>query len=127
MTHFRVFAQRIDNQSHFDSGTASTVFFQPDAPPEPPLSNQTLQEFQFQGWKMPLTALRIYELDSAAVPAWHDCDVFLILCYLIDSTEFDFATYTSQDHPIFSDPKPASGRRQKSYLDLIWAKLNSAG
>ncbi|EGO28171.1 hypothetical protein SERLADRAFT_434025 [Serpula lacrymans var. lacrymans S7.9] len=34
---FRVYSQCIDNQSHFDSGTAATVYFQPDAPPIAPL------------------------------------------------------------------------------------------
>jgi hypothetical protein len=43
---FRVFSQRINNQSHFDSGTASTLFFQPNAPPEQPLCNRTLQEYR---------------------------------------------------------------------------------
>ena len=103
---FRVFAQRIDNQSHFDSGTASTLFFQPNAPPEPPLCNRTLQEFRFEGRKTPLSALKIYDLASVAAPAQHDRDVFLMLQYLMDSTEFNFATYSNRDHPIFCRPEP---------------------
>ena len=103
---FCVFGQCIDNQSHFDSGTASTLFFQPDAPPEPPLSNRTLQEFHSKGRKTPLSMLKIYDLASIAAPAQHDRDVFLMLQYLMDSTEFDFATCTNRDHPIFSSPEP---------------------
>ncbi|KIJ60786.1 hypothetical protein HYDPIDRAFT_189878 [Hydnomerulius pinastri MD-312] len=64
---FRVFSQRLDNQSHFDSGTASTVFFQPNAPPEPPLCNRTLQEFHAQGRKTPLTVNELYDLSQRRV------------------------------------------------------------
>lgn len=46
---FRIYIQRIDNQSHLNCGTASTVFFQPNAPPELPLWNRTLQEYCTQG------------------------------------------------------------------------------
>ncbi|KAF8131087.1 hypothetical protein EV363DRAFT_1398900 [Boletus edulis] len=52
----------IDNQSHFDSGTASTVFFQPNAPPAPPLCNHTVQEYCTAGHKTPLTSYKIYNL-----------------------------------------------------------------
>ncbi|KAF9236815.1 hypothetical protein BU15DRAFT_88956 [Melanogaster broomeanus] len=103
---FRVFSQRIDNQSHFDSGTASTIFFQPNAPPEPPLCNRTLQEYRAQGRKTPLTVLEIYELAQVAAPGQYERDIFQVLRYLIDSPEFDFATYTNKDHEIFTPPTP---------------------
>ncbi|KIK79338.1 hypothetical protein PAXRUDRAFT_161514, partial [Paxillus rubicundulus Ve08.2h10] len=41
---FHSFSQQIDKQSHFYSGTAATVYFQPNAPPECPLCNWALQE-----------------------------------------------------------------------------------
>ena len=63
---FRVYSQRLDNQSHFDCGTASTVFFQPDAPLEHPLCNRTLQDFRAQGRKSPLSITKIYDLAQAA-------------------------------------------------------------
>jgi hypothetical protein len=73
---FRVFTQRIENQSHFDSGTAATVFFQPDAPLEPPLCNRTLQEYRAAGRKVPLSVLEIYNLAREASPSQYKHDVY---------------------------------------------------
>ncbi|KIJ04333.1 hypothetical protein PAXINDRAFT_142010, partial [Paxillus involutus ATCC 200175] len=103
---FRVFSQRINNQSHFDSGTASTLFFQPNAPPEQPLCNRTLQEYREQGRNTPLSVLDIYGLAQDAAPGQYDRDVFQVLRYLIDSPEFDFTTYPEKHHHIFTPPKP---------------------
>jgi len=83
---FRVFTQRIDNQSHFDSGTAATVFFQPYAPPETPLCNRTLQEYRRNGRNVPLTIGKIYDLADAATPGQHAHDVYRVLKYLIDKS-----------------------------------------
>ncbi|EGO04792.1 hypothetical protein SERLA73DRAFT_149162 [Serpula lacrymans var. lacrymans S7.3] len=57
---FCVYSQRIDNQNHFDSGTAATVFFQPNAPPIRPLCNCTLQEYRAARHKTPLNVEEIY-------------------------------------------------------------------
>lgn len=114
MTHdnvnipFRVFTQRLDNQSHFDSGTASTVFFQPNAPPEPPLCNRTLQEYRAQGSKTPLTAPEIYKLSQMVAPSQFDRDVYHVLCYLVDSPDFDLAGYSHHNHPLFTPSSPVT-------------------
>ncbi|KAH7925761.1 hypothetical protein BV22DRAFT_1160019 [Leucogyrophana mollusca] len=103
---FRVFTQRVNNQSHFDPRTAATVFFQPHAPPEPPLCNRTLQEYCREGKKTPLSIIEIYNLSQAAAPHQYLRDVHHILQYLVDSPEFEFSTYSQQNHVTFSSPEP---------------------
>jgi hypothetical protein len=103
---FRVFTQRIENQSHFDSGTAATVFFQPDAPLEPPLCNRTLQEYRAAGRKVPLSVLEIYNLAREASPSQYKHDVYRVLRCLLDCPEFNISSYEEQDHPIFIAPDP---------------------
>ena len=105
---FHVLSQCINNQSHFDSGTTSTLFFQPNAPLPPPLSSHMLQEFRLQGRQTPLTVLKIYDLASLAAPAQHDRDVYLILQYLTGSTEFNFTTYPDREHSLFTPLKPVN-------------------
>lgn len=115
---FRVYSQRLDNQSHFDSGTASTVFFQPDAPLEHPLCNRTLQDFRAQGRKSPLSITKIYDLAQAAAADQYKRDIHRVLRYLIDSDEFDLSTYPqSSDQSIFIPPKPLMQLRTgKEYI-----------
>lgn len=101
---FRVFTQRLDSQSHFDSGTASTVFFQPNAPPEPPLSNRMLQEYRTQGRKSPLTISEIFDLANAAASSQLERDTYRVLRYLLDSPDFQFSSYPHRDHSVFTSP-----------------------
>ncbi|KAH7910892.1 hypothetical protein BJ138DRAFT_1187476 [Hygrophoropsis aurantiaca] len=103
---FRVYSQRLDNQSHFDSGTAATIFFQPNAPVEPALNNRALQEFRAAGRKVSLSITEIYDLEQAAAPHYYERDIYRVLRYLIESPEFDFKTYTQQSHPTFTAPPP---------------------
>ncbi|EGN96551.1 hypothetical protein SERLA73DRAFT_58410, partial [Serpula lacrymans var. lacrymans S7.3] len=84
---FHVYSQCIDNQSHFDSGTAATIYFQPDAPPIAPLCNRTLQEYCAAGCLTPLNTFRV-------------------LRYLIECPEFNFATYSHRDDLVFTPPLP---------------------
>ncbi|EGO05049.1 hypothetical protein SERLA73DRAFT_43910 [Serpula lacrymans var. lacrymans S7.3] len=103
---FRVYSQRIDNQSHFDSGTAATVYFQPDAPPIAPLCNCTLQEYRAAGRLTPLSTSEIFALECEAAPSRHVRDTFRVLRYLIECPEFNFATYSHQDDLVFTPPLP---------------------
>lgn len=103
---FRVYTQRIDNQSHFDCGTASTVFFQPNAPPKQPLCNSTLQEYRAQGRLSPLSVQELYTLSHQATPSRYERDVHRVLSYLIHSAEFHLETYDGKDDEIFIPPHP---------------------
>lgn len=101
---FCVFTQWLDSQSHFDSGTASIVFFQPNAPLEPPLSNWMLQEFHAQGHKSPLSTIEIFDLANAAAPSQLKRDVYRVLHYLLNSPDFQFSSYPHHNHSIFTPP-----------------------
>ncbi|KIK83699.1 hypothetical protein PAXRUDRAFT_153071 [Paxillus rubicundulus Ve08.2h10] len=72
---FCSFAQQLNNQSHFDSGTAATIYFQPNAPLEHPLCNQALQESREEGRKCPLTIHDIFQLEMESAAARYVCDI----------------------------------------------------
>lgn len=103
---FRTFSQRLDKQSHFDSGTAATVYFQPNAPLERPLSNRALQVSREEGRKHPLTIHDIFRLETKSAAAQHARDIHQVLQYLVNSPDFDLRTYQHKDHDIFSPPPP---------------------
>ncbi|EGO01120.1 hypothetical protein SERLA73DRAFT_24599, partial [Serpula lacrymans var. lacrymans S7.3] len=87
---FRVFSQRVDNKSHFDSGTAATVFLQPGAPPIKPLCN-------LQG---------ILLLEQAAASSRYSRDLYHVLQWLITSPEFSFETYQHCNDSVFNPSAP---------------------
>jgi len=103
---FRVFSQLIDNQSHFDSGTAATVFLQPNAPPEQPLCNRTLQEYRLAARQQPITLATIIDLETSAASSRQPRDIHRVLRYLFQSPEFDFDTYAGHDDAILMPPPP---------------------
>ena len=103
---FRTFSQRLDKQHHFDSGTAATVYFQPDAPLEHPLCNCTLQETREEGRKHPITIHDIFQLETKSAAARHARNIHRVLQYLVNSPEFNFRTYPYKDHNIFSPSAP---------------------
>ncbi|KIK79099.1 hypothetical protein PAXRUDRAFT_162190, partial [Paxillus rubicundulus Ve08.2h10] len=99
---FHTFSQRLNKQSHFDSGMAATVYFQPNTPPEPPLSNRTLQQFHEEGRKHPLTIHEIFELEVKSAASQYEHDICCILQYHTGSPKFDLKTYEHKDHQFFS-------------------------
>ncbi|KAF8431619.1 hypothetical protein L210DRAFT_3415728 [Boletus edulis BED1] len=101
---FRTFSQRLDKQRHFDSGTAATVYFQPNAPLEHPLCNRGLQECRKEGRKHPITIDDIFQLEAKSASARRDRDIHRVLQFLVNCPEFDFHTYPHKDHDIFSLP-----------------------
>ncbi|OBZ71473.1 hypothetical protein A0H81_08665 [Grifola frondosa] len=64
---FRVFEQRSDHQSHFDSGTAGTVFIIKNPSAVRP-SNPAFQARRAIGSKNPLNAMDILKLEMQAAP-----------------------------------------------------------
>ncbi|KAI0371405.1 hypothetical protein BV20DRAFT_942425 [Pilatotrama ljubarskyi] len=103
---FRVFAQRLTNQSHFDSGTAGSVFVKPNAPAPAPISSAALQEQRRVGRLNPITLADITALEVAAAPHIHTHIVHLVLQALLDAPEFDFATYQHREDPALARPPP---------------------
>ena len=103
---FRTFAQCIDHQHHFNSGTAATIYIQPHAPPIPALSFQALQTQCAIGGKTPITFQKIISLECEAAQRSHPHFVWCVLHALLSSPDFDLATYSAQDSPAFTPPKP---------------------
>ncbi|KAJ8481719.1 hypothetical protein ONZ51_g5810 [Trametes cubensis] len=103
---FRVFEQRLQNQSHFDSGTSGSVFVKPNAPQPPPISSAALQEQRRMGRINPITLADIVELDAAAAPRIHRRIIHIVLQSLLDAPEFDLSTYAHRSHPALTPPAP---------------------
>ncbi|EIW75949.1 hypothetical protein CONPUDRAFT_76987 [Coniophora puteana RWD-64-598 SS2] len=104
---FKVFNQRMNNQSHFDSGTSATIYFQPDAPPTTRLCNRTFQEHRRSSAQQgPLTIKDIWDLERAGAPSRRLRDVYRILMYLFDSPSFNLLTYDGRKHPLLAKPPP---------------------
>ncbi|PCH45075.1 hypothetical protein WOLCODRAFT_77838 [Wolfiporia cocos MD-104 SS10] len=103
ITH-RVFEQRLSNQSHFDSGTAGTIFVVKD-PSTVRLNSRELQAQIALGSKSLITLEEIYALNSVAGPRIHQRAVYKVLSILINSPGFDFESYTLRGDPLF-EPLP---------------------
>ena len=103
---FCTYAQRINRQHHFDLGTAATIYLQPHAPSIPAISFQALQSQRAMGGKTPITFQKIIGLEREAVQRCHPHFVWHVLWALIQTPEFNFATYPSWNDPAFMPPKP---------------------
>ncbi|GJE93029.1 hypothetical protein PsYK624_091880 [Phanerochaete sordida] len=103
---FVSYSQRMDNKSHFDSGTTGSVFYKPYAPPEPPLVLMGLQEARIAGRKNPISLDDIITLDLEAAPILHEHKVYLALKYLLDSPDFSLSTYEHQGDALLAPPLP---------------------
>lgn len=103
---FKVYEQRLKNQSHFDSGTAGTIVVIKDPaciPPDYIASRLKLLE----GVNNPISFKDIIELDAMASGRLKSFAVYLILRFLVDAPEFDFENYSYGNNPIFSRPTSA--------------------
>ncbi|KAI0756500.1 hypothetical protein C8Q80DRAFT_1278719 [Daedaleopsis nitida] len=103
---FRVFSQRINNQSHFDSGTTGSIFVKPFAPQAPPLRSDTLREQRIAGRLNPITLDEIVSLEVDAAPRIHSHIVNAVLRMLLDCPEFNIGLYSGKDNTILSPPPP---------------------
>ena len=102
---FRVYEQRLHNQSHFDSGTAATIILIKD----PSAVKPDLQAFQRQralGAKNPITYKDILKLEQDAAPRLRERAIHCVLHFLIDSPDFHFDTYDHKQDKIFDGPAP---------------------
>jgi hypothetical protein len=102
---FRVYEQRLDNQSHFDSGTAATVFIIKDPAAVCP-DNAAIQAQIALGAKNPITLMDIIQLEWDAAPRIHTQAIFHVLNILTGAAAFDFETYEHRDDALLSPPPP---------------------
>ena len=102
---FQAYEQRSDNKSHFDSGTAATVYPVKNPGAVPP-DYAAYHEKRATGSQNPITPFDVLELDSKASPRIHARAIYQILHFLIDSTPFEFASYHAKDSAAFRPPPP---------------------
>jgi len=103
---FKAFQQRIDNQNHFDSGTAATILV---------LKNNPLARWPDRDLRLHQRALgagdlisgdEILILEADSGPRIHSHAASLVLRFLVDSPGFDFENYAFKDDPMFSPCPP---------------------
>ena len=103
---FKIYEQRLNNQSHFDSGTAGTIIIIKD--PACIAPNYADSRIKFtEGVSNPITFKDIIELESKASERLKAFAVHLILKFLTDAPEFEFDNYKYNDSAVFSRPKSA--------------------
>jgi hypothetical protein len=84
--------QCLNNQSHFDSGTAATIYLVKN--PSTVSPNNQAYNAQFQtGSKNPITYVDILKLNSAAAPRLHERRAYILLSILLQFKPFDLSTY----------------------------------
>ncbi len=104
---FKVYEQRLSNQSHFDSGTAATIFIVKDQSIPLPTSQSVREKFA-AGAKTPLSFKDIIKLELQASPRIKRQAVYYILRVLFESVAFDFDTYGDKDHALMAPPPPVN-------------------
>ncbi|TDL27181.1 hypothetical protein BD410DRAFT_714083 [Rickenella mellea] len=104
---FQKYEQRLDNQSHFDSGTAATVFLA-KGPNVPRLNVDKLRECRATGSKEPFNLYDLFEADSKAGKDFRERDIRRVLRFLTTAPEFSFETYSNKKSFIFAPAPPVN-------------------
>ena len=102
---FRVYEQRIGRQSHFDSGTATTIYLVPGSDGRQ-LDNRGLQEGRKVGRMNPITANDIVKITMPAATRVALRMRHWILRFLLDSQDFDLEKYDDKSDTQLKPPPP---------------------
>jgi len=102
---FKVYEQRLGNQSHFDSGTAATILVIKDPNAVRP-DNRAFQEQRALGAVNTIKYKDIIKLEKDASPRLKARAIHRILSILTAAPEFSFETYSQKDHASFDPPPP---------------------
>lgn len=98
-----VFEQRRDHHSHFDSGTAGTIYVIKDPEAKAPDAS-AYRTHRLAGAKNPITPLFVLNLEAAAAPRLELRAVSIILDVLLSSPAFDLPSYIFRDDPLLQPP-----------------------
>ena len=129
---FRVSHQRVGHNSHFDSGTAATIFIPPNETNyQLPKTNKEFLRKAAEGAKNPITPHDIQELQAEAAPRIFTQNVHAVLKSLLNSPGFKFNTYEHQDDEIFNNPPvsnalPTGPRHMLDQFIMGTAKIDEA-
>jgi hypothetical protein len=97
---FCIYQQHLDNQSHFDSGTAGTIIVINDRACIPP-NFTDLKLSLVKGYKNHITCCDILELDLNTSQRLDTLAIYTVLTFLIDAPEFGFDSYRHKNSTIF--------------------------
>ncbi|KAH7905726.1 hypothetical protein BJ138DRAFT_1138187 [Hygrophoropsis aurantiaca] len=100
----RVFSQRLNNQSHFTSGCAATVWVLPREALLPSTANQDFRAFRQSGMTRQFSFGAIQDYDPAVYTRIKLQHIHYVLRILLDSP--GFAEYADRDHAKFEPPPP---------------------
>lgn len=101
----RIYDQRINQQSHFDSGTVSTIYLVPGLEGRQ-LNNCRLQEQRRIGRSNPITAKDIIKMITPATMCVMSRMRHWILQFLLDSPDFNLDKYDDWDDTRLKPPPP---------------------
>ncbi|KAF7332773.1 hypothetical protein MKEN_00161000 [Mycena kentingensis (nom. inval.)] len=90
---FKVFSQRLENQQKTNSGTAATVYINPNAKPLPPSANAELRARRAANLNKPISAQELWDLMAESDTVLRPYYVRTILNFLLDSPDFDLEQY----------------------------------
>ncbi|KAI0634747.1 hypothetical protein C8Q77DRAFT_1156148 [Trametes polyzona] len=106
---FRVFEQRSDHQSHFDSGTAGTIFIIKDPAAVLPSAALLRAHRLSDRSRSLITGTEVLALEARSAPRLATCAIDMILQTLLDSVPFDRGTYEHAADDLLK-PAPCPGR-----------------
>ena len=98
---FKVYEQRLTNQSHFDSGTAATILVIKDPSAVWP-DNQAFQQQRVLGAANLIAFKDIIKLKHNTSPRLKARAVHQVLMYLTTAPDFSFETYAGNMHLLFN-------------------------
>lgn len=102
---FRVYEQRLDSKSHFDSGTLGTIIVVKNESLALP-SNDIIQAHKSAGEKRPIKFADILRLEAKAQPDIRLRAIHRVLGFLLHADPFNLATYEGNGDPLFAPPPP---------------------
>ena len=103
---FKVYPQRVNKQTHFDSGTAATVFMKPNVGLIPEELAENLCERIAAGMKTPLTSRELMDIDTKSTQNLRPHLIHKILKTLLALPEFNLKTYRYRESTILNGPNP---------------------
>lgn len=103
--HRKVFEQRVNHQSHFDSGAAATGFVKPNEDPLSPEQVSAIKQARREGMNNPMGCLDVFELEASASERIHPHIVYQILRSLLDSPDFELETYNERNSELLKEPE----------------------
>ena len=103
---FQVYSQRLNNQTHFDSGTAAIVYVKPNVEKIHPSLPAMLRNKRAKGLKTPITAVDLISMENSATRTRRPFLVYEVLQVLLLSAEFDIKQYKHRESVFLNAPQP---------------------